>query len=556
MVSRPLARILRLRTLPVLAALFTFAPAAPALGASVTPTQFMASDGETNVVSAYYEPDLRPTEPLRIVDTGATLTPGAGCRTGVSVNEVICEAPGPNTIIGVNLGNGDDQFTWMTDAVPPRAPTNPTVLAAAGGLGTDRITGSPGRDDVVGGDGDNELNGGAGDDFLRDADGPSPIGDDSLSGGAGADELWVSGGEDELHGGDGNDTLRDRPDLDTDPGNDVYNGGAGDDQIRPWVTGGTNTVNGDEGDDVVFVGPDLAQPAGPGSPDQFVVDGGPGNDSLNSSTATASFDGGAGDDVVIAGGPGSVVAGGDGSDNLGFISPGNGSASGGDGADLLQGGESGDTLQGGAGLDAVHGNGGDDQLDGGTDDDSVKGGPGNDNIEGGAGNDQLIDFDGGIGDSGTDRFSGGDGDDSIISLDQPGTADFVACGEGVDDSIVDSLDAFSVDCEAITGAPRECPPTAVSCVVTVTFSANPAPSRPLMRSSAKAGKPIVFGSKRARLKGGKAKAVAVKLKQRKAKKVLGKRDSVRAKATVKTVMKLKSGKTKTKVTRSKIVLTR
>jgi Ca2+-binding RTX toxin-like protein len=90
------------------------------------------------------------------------------------------------------------------------------------------------------------------------------------------------------------------------------------------------------------------------------------------------------------------------------------------GADQLLGGDGDDSLNGGAGNDLLSGGAGDDFLEGGADDDTLLGGDGADTLSGGDGADVL---EGGAGDdtihyqNGADtfRFSRGDGRDTVVS---------------------------------------------------------------------------------------------------------------------------------------------
>jgi Ca2+-binding RTX toxin-like protein len=119
------------------------------------------------------------------------------------------------------------------------------------------------------------------------------------------------------------------------------------------------------------------------------------------------------------------------------------------GADCLLGGLGADTIKGNAGEDRLRGAGGDDQLRGGGGRDRIFGGYGRDQLSGAEGNDRLRgnggnDWLGGGG--GRDHLHGGLGDDVLFARD--GIQDFVRCGPGRDQAIVDHLDRVR-GCEVV-----------------------------------------------------------------------------------------------------------
>jgi VCBS repeat-containing protein len=150
-----------------------------------------------------------------------------------------------------------------------------------------------GKDDLKGGDGDDTLDGGTGDDKL---DGGK--GNDALAGGDGDDKLKGKDGEDTLDGGAGNDVMNGGKD------NDVMDGGAGND----WMVGGKgeDTVLGGAGDDVIFGdegGSGSGWMSGSGSGSGIKAGSGSGFGSGSGSGGFNDYlDGGAGNDIVIAGG--------------------------------------------------------------------------------------------------------------------------------------------------------------------------------------------------------------------------------------------------------------
>lgn len=172
--------------------------------------------------------------------------------------------------------------------------------------------------------------------------------------------------------------------------------------------------------------------------------GGPGDDTLDGADENLSrtYDGGAGDDAILAAKRPDVIDGGDGNDtiaaaagdDLAYGGAGDDQISdgfgrdihfGGEGDDTLSGGANGDFLQGGAGADSLIGGGGSDFLAGGSDNDVLDGrasqgdapkDDGVDSLFGGSGDDQLF-LDNG------DQATGGAGADQF-------TIDEAAAGEG------------------------------------------------------------------------------------------------------------------------------
>jgi Ca2+-binding RTX toxin-like protein len=118
----------------------------------------------------------------------------------------------------------------------------------------DSISGLGGDDQLRGFGGDDSLFGGAGIDILEGGDGNDALygGQSSaatLLGGAGNDQLFGSAGNDLLDGGDGDDIIRDG--ANGDGGTDVMRGGTGNDTF--WPGTGAATIDGGAGDDVVWL---------------------------------------------------------------------------------------------------------------------------------------------------------------------------------------------------------------------------------------------------------------------------------------------------------------
>ena len=173
------------------------------------------------------------------------------------------------------------------------------------------------------------------------------------------------------------------------------------------------------------------------------LEGGDGADTLDGAADNVSraYDGGAGDDAILAAKQADVADGGDGNDTIrpaagddlsyggagddlivdGF---GRDIHFGGEGDDTLSGGADGDFLQGGSGADSITGGGGSDFLAGGSDNDVIDGrasqgdapkDDGVDSLFGGSGDDQLF-LDNG------DQATGGDGAD-IFTIDEAAAGD-------------------------------------------------------------------------------------------------------------------------------------
>jgi len=189
-----------------------------------------------------------------------------------------------------------------------------------------RIVGTRGNDVIVGGPGANRIFGRGGNDTICGGGGR-----DRIFGGRGNDRLYGGGGNDRLHGGRGNDRLHGGR------GSDRLEGGPGDDRLFGG-RGHFDVLHGGAGSDRLDGGPgrhDVASFRGAGGP--VVVDlgagfargaeserllriedavGGTGDDLLVGSERSVNrLDGGPGDDVLRAAGPGDLAFGGPGSDD-------------------------------------------------------------------------------------------------------------------------------------------------------------------------------------------------------------------------------------------------
>jgi Ca2+-binding RTX toxin-like protein len=263
---------------------------------------------------------------LNIRDTGATITPGAGC-VSVDAHEVNCALAGQPALNFILL-DLDDSLTiegdagWLmmggpgADTLTACAACFGTTLGEAGddtiqnngctgctfygNAGADTFTGSASRDHFVGGPGNDALNGLGGNDLLSPG-----AGDDTVDGGAGADDvvdftssavgisadlatgIATGHGTDSLSGiesilgsdradhlsGDANanrlrglggaDVLRGRD------GADVLTGGAGARNDVLYGGAGNDYLLGREGDDIIRGGSGMDRLLGEGGNDRL-----------------------------------------------------------------------------------------------------------------------------------------------------------------------------------------------------------------------------------------------------------------------------------------------
>lgn len=378
------------------------------------------------------------------------------------------------------LGNdvliGGDGF--VTDWVHyDKAPAAVTVNLAAG--------------TATGGDGNDTLNGIEGvtgskfNDTLRSG---TDFGSSFLYGGAGNDALIGDIGDDFLKGGAGNDSLAGGSGFDSADYSDATSavtvnlstgtaaGGAGKDTLAgiegvigsdfsDILVGGSNydgySFFGGKGNDSIVAGDNYSY---------NWLDGGEGNDSLIGGTASDTLVGGLGADILTGGdGWGVDTVDYSGATAAVTVNLKVGTASGGDGNDILKGienidgslyndtligGNNGgyifasggnDVLMGGDGADSLDGDYGDDFLKAGNGDDLLTGGRGDDLLDGGKGTDWASFYQGSvtvnlakgtaIGEEGNDTLkgienvSGSFADDSLIGDDN---ANYFYSGEGND----------------------------------------------------------------------------------------------------------------------------
>src|SRR5215218_5853478 len=266
---------------------------------------------------------------------GLLLAPLAGqaaAKTCGGKQVTIMGTPGNDKIVGKGAsdviygGGGDDVISGGHNG-------NDTIC---GGPGDDAIRGGHGFDALYGEDGDDRLLGETGSDMLDGGSGDDQLSGykwaDHLGGGAGDDTLIAAKGPDKIEGGAGDDSA-----LDGDGGADTVIGGAGIDDSDGGpgdgdvVRGdsGTDTLSGGEGgNDIVSYASatrsgvivDLAsgKAKGDGHDDlsgfEDVV-GSPQGDTIVGDGIPNRLDGGVGNDTLESGGGGGTAFGGPGSDD-------------------------------------------------------------------------------------------------------------------------------------------------------------------------------------------------------------------------------------------------
>jgi serralysin len=194
-------------------------------------------------------------------------------------------------------------------------------------------------------------------------------------------------------------------------GDDTLFGVSGDDYLSGG--GGNDALNGNSGADELY-GDDGNDVLTGNSGNDYLY-GGSGDDELNGSSGDDILrgdsgedllNGNSGDDVLFGGGDADVLNGNSGEDVL-YGGNGNDSLSGGSGVDYLYGQSGADNLSGGSGSDFLYGGNGNDELNGNSGNDYLSGDSGSDILNGHSGNDILI------GANGQDELNGGSGNDVL-----------------------------------------------------------------------------------------------------------------------------------------------
>ncbi|HET9676893.1 MAG TPA: hypothetical protein VFP21_05255 [Solirubrobacterales bacterium] len=264
---------------------------------------------------------------------------------GPNGNDTICGGPGNDTLVG---GDGYDSLHGEGGNDNLQGDNGSDMLD--GGDGNDKLSGSKGADALHGGAGDDDLtgfkgpdklDGGAGNDFI---DGQQ--GSDDIEGGGGEDKLLGDKGNDTIQGGPGSDQIEggpgDDPHLDGGGDSDEVIGGAGIDNADGGAGEG-DIVRGDNGTDTLSGGPGANDIVSYASASRGGID-------VNLAAGTAKGDGhdniSGFEDVVGSPQPDDIV--GDGEQNR------------------IDGGVGNDTLQSGGGGGEAFGGPGSDECDGFT----------------------------------------------------------------------------------------------------------------------------------------------------------------------------------------------
>jgi Ca2+-binding RTX toxin-like protein len=259
---------------------------------------------------------------------------------GPNGNDTICGGGGNDTIHGgrgfdsLYGGEGTDKLLGETGSDMLEGGSGDDVLSGA--KGADRLHGGGGNDFLAGAKGPDEFEGGAGNDYV---DGQQ--GSDEIEGGGGDDKLLGDKGNDEIEGGEGNDAIEggpgDDPTLDGGGGTDAIFGGSGSDDVDGGAgdgdivrgDNGTDSLDGGEGgNDIVSyasatrggIQVDLATDRAKGDGHDELggfedVVGSPQGDTIVGNGSDNRLDGGVGNDTLESGGGGGEAFGGPGTDD-------------------------------------------------------------------------------------------------------------------------------------------------------------------------------------------------------------------------------------------------
>jgi len=288
-------------------------------------------------------------------DTGALITPLAGCPAGAPAQTVSCPSAGIS-LIRVDLGDGNDTLAvdpGVALRVVARGRDGKDTLA--GGPLADTLFGDEGQDRLDGAGGGDDLNGGAGTDTADYSARSVPVTatlDGGADDGATGEHDRIAADVENALGGTAGDLLRGNA-LDN-----TLDGGPGDDRLQGLA--GADVLDGDDGGDEAIYSEKSAAVT-------VTLDG-----SADDGTAgehdkvlrVQDVTGGAGADVLTGNAQANVLRGGLGADTL----------AGNDDADVLVGGPGADTADGGGGKDTIAwaAGDGDDVVEGGTGTDTAK----------------------------------------------------------------------------------------------------------------------------------------------------------------------------------------
>ncbi len=365
-------------------------------------------------------------------------TSGHGCESNSTavVSQFIGTLPAGDSTFSVTAHTGEmaGSNARVTFDITLRFEDACTIVGSTGGEtldgtasddvicglgGTDSINGLGGADTLVGGSQNDTINGGAGDDTIF-----GRAGSDTITGGPDRDNIFGSEGCDTLSGGSEADTiLGGNEGTGSGPSGvcDSIDGGPGGDQL--FGEDGVDRIEGDAGDDSLDGGPGNDFLADAGGPNTLLA-GGEGADNICGSEQRDVIDGGPDDDRIAGDLGADEIDGGGGNDHIdgffGFASTPSDPCPAGIGTDLR------DVIRGGTGDDEVFGDDGNDRLTGGAGSDKLRGDGGSDTLEGGTRKDVLN------GGPGGDVLNACDGVlDSVIG--GPGTSDTAKVDQGIDD---------------------------------------------------------------------------------------------------------------------------
>jgi Ca2+-binding RTX toxin-like protein len=296
--------------------------------------KYIADPGEANSVT------ISPVSTLEVQlrDTGATITPGAGC-TSIDPNAVRCafeNFESGDGFIDAVLGDGDDALTLsrgvrVNQAIYRGGDGEDTLVTGGGSDSIERLLGGPGNDILRGRGGADHLDGGPG--------------GDTLSGGT---SLEFQGFRTFVPDIDSVTWARRTNDVSADPDGLADDGEAGEGDLLEddveWLIGGG-------GDDVLVGTVGLWRVQGKERLFGSKLWGRSGNDLLLGRRAGDTLRGGGGDDVLRGFRGGDVMTGGRGNDRL-VGGRGRDAIRGSDGRDLLLARDGRrDQVNGGAGMD-------------------------------------------------------------------------------------------------------------------------------------------------------------------------------------------------------------
>jgi hypothetical protein len=412
---------MRRRIRPIVAVAATCATLAVPSFAPAARVSIIERGGPTNTAELLFEAGAREANDLRIsqreaegdfyeielVDLGAALFPGPGCRGG--------GAPGTATTCRLHEPHGIELkcVEKICEPIPGVSwSTRATLVLGnrASALRSDSVTGV---EEVV--------TGGPGDDLILT--------------GAATDLVDSGAGHDVVRTGAARDLIVAPPSAD---GPDLYDLGSGGDRgfspVEDRYLGDVIDYGPRQGG-ISFVANRIADDGAPGERDKVL--------------GAEVVRGGAGDDLMVGAAERDNLFGGGGADRL-LGRDGEDLLAGGAGADLLLGANGHDELSGlgpNSGSDVGRGGDGDDTIELGAGPDRAYGGRGRDGINVGGGNDTVV------GGPGRDRIFARSGWDTIFVRD--GSRDRVRCDAGRDVASADERDLLIAGCEQILGEAAE-----------------------------------------------------------------------------------------------------